>query len=115
MQVTISALDTSQNYLLIRQAVLEKVSVEAMYQGHKRLMSPHVLGRKNGREQALFYQFGGTSSSGLAAAGSPNNWRCIPVGLLTELRVLDAGEWATGPNHSRPQTCVSEIDVEVTY
>jgi len=25
-----------------------------------------------------------------------------------------AGPWHTGDNHSRPQTCVKDIDVEVT-
>lgn len=105
---------TTEAYSVIRQAILSKQSVEAMYQGHRRLMSPHVLGyNKYLREQALFYQFGGTSKSGLEPVGSPNNWRCIPVQLLTELRVLESGEWETGPNHSRPQTCVSTIEVEV--
>ena len=106
----------TEAYSVIRSAIVNKQSVEAVYQGHRRLMSPHVLGySKTGREQALFYQFGGTSKSGLEPVGSPNNWRCIPVALLTEVRVMDSGEWETGPNHSRPQTCVSSIDVEVTY
>lgn len=115
MAITKPSAESSLNYLLVRQAIIDRRSIEASYQGHRRVMSPHVLGRKNGREQALFYQFDGTSKSGLKPAGSPDNWRCIPVGLLTELKVLDSGVWATGPNHSKPQTCVSDIDVEVKY
>ena len=34
-------------------------------------------------------------------------------------RITDAaariGDWHTGTNHSKPQTCVDEIDVEVKY
>ena len=50
-------------YDLIRQAIIEKKQVVAIYNGHQREMCPHVIGTKNGRQKALFYQFGGTSSS----------------------------------------------------
>jgi hypothetical protein len=115
MAITKPVTENSSNYLLVRQAIQDRRSIVAVYQGHMRFMSPHVIGRKNSREQALFYQFGGTSSSKLEPLGSPSNWRCIPIGLMTDLKVMDSTEWATGPNHSRPQTCVGEIDLEVTY
>ena len=100
-------------YMLVRQAIINKDQVVASYNGHHREMSPHAIGKKNGREQALFYQFGGTSSSGLAAPGSGDNWRCIPIDGLSGVSTKE-GPWHTAPNHSRPQTCVDEIDVEVT-
>jgi hypothetical protein len=76
-------------------------------------MCPHVLGvNKYGRPQALFYQFAGESSSGLAPMGSGENWRCLPIEGLTAVSVQH-GDWFTAPNHSRPQTCVDRIDVEV--
>lgn len=102
----------SSPYALIRDAILNKRQVIAVYNGHLREMCPHVLGRKHGREQALFYQFAGTSSSGLGPPGSGENWRCIPVGKLTDVSVKE-GPWHTAPTHSRPQTCVDEIDVDV--
>lgn len=77
-------------------------------------MCPHVLGWKNGREQALFYQFGGDSSRGLDPDGSPKNWRCLFLDELTILEVRE-GSWRTAPNHSRPQVCVDEIAAEVAY
>lgn len=101
-------------YALIRQAILDKDIVVATYNGHFREMCPHVLGTKNGRRQCLFYQFAGTSSSGLGPDGSPDNWRCIPIGALRDVSVRK-GDWHTAPNHSRPQTCVGQIDVQVTY
>lgn len=105
----------SETYTLIRDAILNKRQVIAVYNGHLREMCPHVLGKKHGREQALFYQFGGTSSSGLGPPGSADNWRCIPVEKLTNVSVREGGTWHTAPTHSRPQTCVDEIDVQVKF
>jgi hypothetical protein len=101
-------------YEIVRDAILNKRQIVAIYNGHYREMCPHVLGTKNGRRQALFYQFGGTSSTGLAPPGSMDNWRCILVDRLQEIAVRD-GAWHSAPNHSRPQTCVDLIDVEVTF
>jgi hypothetical protein len=102
-------------YDLIRKAILEKKIVHATYKNQPREMCPHVLGRKNGKPQALFYQFGGESTSRpIEPDGSPVNWRCLELAMLSDVRLVD-GEWHTAPNHSRPQTCVGEIDVAVDY
>ena len=73
----------SNNYDLIAKAIKEKLQVTAFYQGFYREMCPHALGSKNGRKQALFYQFGGESSKGTVTPGSTFNWRCIPIGGST--------------------------------
>ena len=101
----------SDNYTLIRQAILGKNQVRATYQGRLRKMCPHTLGTKNGRRQALFFQFAGESSRGLPPGGE---WRCIPVDELVDVSVHE-GEWHTDDRHSQPQTCVDEIDVEVAH
>jgi len=103
---------SSYEYDVVRNAILNKQQVVASYQGHIREMCPHVIGTKSGREQALFYQFGGSSSSGPIVPGSMKNWRCIPIDGLTGISAQN-GEWHSGVNHSRPQTCVDDIDVEV--
>lgn len=102
------------NYEIIAQAIREKLQISATYQGHHRELCPHTLGKKSGRHQALFYQFGGSSSQGPVRPGSGNNWRCIPIDGLTNIK-LCAGEWYTSDNHSRPQTCVDQIDLEVQF
>ena len=104
----------STAYNLVRQAILNKQQVTAVYDGHYREMCPHVIGLKNGREQALFYQFGGTSSSGLAPVGSFANWRCIPIAGLSEVSVRD-GDWHSYSPHTQQQTCVDIVDVEVDH
>lgn len=102
----------SANYKLIRNAIINKQQVIAVYNGYRREMCPHVIGTKNGREQALFYLYGGESSSGVIVLGSTKNWRCIPISGLQDIAVQE-GKWHSGDNHSKPQTCVDNIDVEV--
>ncbi|CQD74040.1 Uncharacterised protein [Yersinia intermedia] len=100
------------NYDLIAQAIEGKFQITATYQGHYREMCPHALGTKKGKQQALFYQFGGSSSKGLVTPESPFNWRCIPIEGLIDIQ-LQAGVWHTAQNHSQAQTCIDEIDIEV--
>jgi hypothetical protein len=99
------------NYDLIRQAIIDLKQVVASYRGYLRELCPHTIGTKNGRKQALFFQFGGESSSGLPPGGE---WRCIPVDEMTDVLVR-GGEWHTDGRHSQPQTCIDEIDVEVAH
>ncbi|MCK6157354.1 hypothetical protein KZX29_00865 [Moraxella osloensis] len=104
----------SGNYEIIKQAILSRSAISATYQGYQREMNPHVIGVKNGKQQALFYQFGGYSSSGAIVPNSKSNWRCMPIDQLTNVQITNKG-WHTAENHSSTQTCVDIIDVEVSY
>lgn len=95
-------------YELIRSATLAKQQVLATYRGHRRELCPHVLGTRAGRLQALFFQFGGTSSSSLSPDGG---WRCIPLDGLEDVVVRD-GLWHTRSDYHYVETCVDTIDVE---
>lgn len=95
-------------YALIRQAIEERRQVHAAFGGYQRRMCPHILGTKDGLPRALFFQFAGGSSRGLAPGG---DWRCLPLDGLTEISVHD-GPWHTRA-HSEPQHCVERIDLEV--
>jgi len=105
----------SEKFQIVKNAILRKSPVSAIYDGRTRLLCPHVLGRsKNGGVQALFYQFGGESNSRpIEPDGSPVNWRCLALDRLSNVQPIQ-GDWHTAPNHSRPQTCVKHIYVEVT-
>ncbi len=105
---------SKNNYEIVREAIANKKIVICNYKDLHREMCPHVIGLKNGRAQALFYQFAGESSSGPIIPNSPANWRCIPVDEIYDLRVIE-GVWHTGSNHSRVQTCVDQIDLEVDF
>lgn len=102
-------------YSIIKSAIANKLVITAVYDGHYREMCPHVLGlNKRGEYQALFYQFGGTSKSGLGPPGSFDNWRCVPLAELSMVSSRE-GEWRTATNHSRPQTCVKVIHAVVDW
>ena len=99
-------------YHLVWRAVKSRRPIGARYHGRHRLLCPHRLGRnKAGQLRVLCYQYGGESDSGLEPAGSPANWRCIALEKLSRVELLE-DFWRTAPNHSRPQTCVAEADID---
>lgn len=100
-------------YDLVKNAILKKQCITCFYDGYLRKMSPHVIGTKNGTQQALFYQYGGESSSGLSSDRT-KNWRCIQIDRIENLEINDDA-FQTAHNHSRPQSCVDQIDEEVDY
>jgi hypothetical protein len=60
-----------------------------------RLLCPHVLGRKSGRVHVFFYQFGGSSNSGLPITPQGvGGWRCLAVEKLSHVE-LSADAWHT--------------------
>ena len=101
----------SEIYSIIRDAIANKLQVTAMYNGYYREFCPHVIGTKNGKQQTLVFQFGGTGSKPLPPSGE---WRCMEIDKLQDVKAI-AGSWHTEPNHSRPQTCVDHIDLEVVF
>src|ERR1700735_1775811 len=89
-------------YRLVRMPVVSKRPIRAIYHGRDRWFCPHRLGRnREGQIRVLCYQYGGESGSGLQAAGSPANWRCIALEKLNRVELVE-GAWPTAPNHSRP-------------
>jgi hypothetical protein len=102
----------NETYELLRRAAARRQPVAAMYDGQPRLLCPHVLGRKSGRLHVLFYQFGGTSNSGLPVAPEgAGDWRCLAVEKLSQVE-LSAEAWHT-QQCSRRQTCIDEVDFDV--
>lgn len=101
-------------YRTVWTAISERRPIAAVYGEHRRLMCPHRLGRNDaGQVRVLCYQYGGGSSSGLESPGSSGNWRCIVLEKLRKVELLEAGDWQTVPNHSRPQRCVTHSDIDV--
>ena len=101
----------SEIYELLHLAAARRRPVAAVYDGLPRLLCPHVLGRKSGRLHVFFYQFGGSSNSGLAITpDGVGGWRCLAVEKLSQVE-LRADAWHTEPRSPR-QTCVDEIDFD---
>ena len=101
----------SEIYELLRLAAAHRQPVAAIYDGRPRLLCPHVLGRKAGQRHAFFYQFGGSSNSGLPKVPEGvGGWRCFAVDKLSQVE-LRADAWHTEPRSGR-QTCIDEVDYD---
>ena len=101
-------------YALLKQAMVAKRPVSAIYKNYKRTLCPYVLGRtKDDGLRVLCYQSGGESQSGLGQIGSDENWRCIAVEKLTEVKLTEE-RWQSPTSRNRPQSCVSKIEFEVS-
>lgn len=97
---------------LFRQAIAEKKQIVCSYEGFPREVCPHAIGyNQHGGEQALVYQFAGRSRKGLPYGGE---WRCFELALVRSATAKD-GQWHTGPRHTRRQTCVQRVILEVPY
>lgn len=99
------------SYNLLRQAIIDRKQVVCVYQGLPREVCPHAIGTKRGERHVLVFQFGGQSSQGLPPDGQ---WRCMNPDEISGA-IIQAGPWRTGSSHTRPQTCIDQIDVEVAY
>ena len=111
MSVPVQVLE--QTHAQIRAAIVHRRAVAALYRGRKRLLCPHLLGwNRQRRLQVLCYQYGGDSETGLEPAAPSENWRCLSVENLSQVEFLD-GPWQTAENHSRPQTCIEDVELDV--
>jgi hypothetical protein len=111
--MSVSARAPEQAHAQVRSAIVHRRPIAALYGGRRRLLCPHLLGwNQRRRLQVLCYQYGGDSVSGLKPAGASDNWRCLAVENLRDVELLD-GPWQTAENHSRPQNCIDEVELDV--
>src|SRR5271169_2519496 len=101
---------SSSNYEVIKDAITNKKNIKADYHNYPRIMTPHVLGHKNGKEQCLLYQFDGQSSSAtIFPDNDPKNWRCVFINELKNVSAVE-GKLHTCTKHTQQQTCVYDVD-----
>lgn len=105
-----SDLTTHSAYAVIRQAIVARQQVTCFYKEHLRECCPHAIGTTNGVERVLVYQFAGTSSRGLPPGGE---WRCMDIPGMSQIRARE-GQWYSGARHTQPQTCVKNVDIDIT-
>ena len=96
---------------LLKAAISKKPQVKANYDGYYRELCPHAIGWKGGAHHVMSFQFAGQSSKPLPLGGQ---WKCMDVDKLEIISVCD-GPWHTNNDHTRPQTCIDNIEIEVSY
>ena len=99
----------TRNYDLFEQAIRMRKQIVCMYDGYPREFCPIILGHSQGQENALTYQFGGQSRSGLPPGGQ---WRCLWLAKVSNVQLRD-GPWFVGSRHTQPQGCVENVDLDV--
>src|SRR5258708_29205554 len=97
-------------YRLIWQAARARKQITCIYGGRYREAGPHILGyKKLGQEAVFVFQFGGDTTSRLPPQG---DWRCLDLVGVTDVQ-LRAGRWQSGTRHTKTQTCIQFVDVDV--
>ncbi len=96
---------------LLKVAISNKQQVKANYDGYYRELCPHAIGWKGGAHHVMSFQFAGQSSRPLPVGGQ---WKCMDVDKLQILSICD-GPWHTNDDHSKMQTCVGEVAIEVPF
>lgn len=101
----------SQAYNLLRNALDTRTSCFAVYDGYDRYFCPHIIGWKNGEEQALCWQYAGESSRPLPPEGQ---WKCFTISKFTQL-VTTQEPWHPGQagRTGIPSSCVDQIDLQI--
>ena len=95
---------------LLSVAAVQHRPIMALYDGTRRLLCPHVLGYNQTGEWRVFcYQYGGETKSGPLPSSGEGVWRCLALGKLASVEVLD-GAWRTEPD--APQRCVEHIELD---
>jgi hypothetical protein len=98
-----------RNYALCVEAILGRRLLSFTYEGYRREAAPHVLGKGNGRNNLLAYQFAGETSSTLPPEGE---WRCFDLGKMQNIRLKD-GPWRTSDWHRLANSCVTSVDIDI--
>ena len=69
----------SATYVLFRAAILAERQVVCSYDGRRRELCPHIIGRnRSGEEVVLAWQFAGQSSGRLP------QWRCLRLAHVSD-------------------------------
>jgi hypothetical protein len=104
---------TTDIYAIVRNAILNRRTIIARYDGYTRELCPWAIGSWKGTPRALFYQRAGFTSKGLVEPGSPSNWRCMDLDRLEILEIVDR-DWAGTTAHRKQSSCLDIIDVDLT-
>jgi general stress protein 26 len=100
----------SATYRIIWKAIRARKRIAFSYGDRPREVCPHILGYKASGQEALFvFQVGGESSQPLPRGG---DWRCFELDGVSDIQLRN-GDWRGGTRHSKAQSCVQFVDVDV--
>jgi hypothetical protein len=96
------------SYLAVRQAILDRASLTAIYEDCVRHFSPHMIGKHtNGVPVVVAYQYAGGKPGELSLSGE---WCWYLLPRLHYVR-RNGDKWLAGPLAGKPSDVIREIDV----
>lgn len=96
------------SYIVVRQAIIQRVSLTANYENYVRFFSPHLIGQDaNGVPVVVGFQYGGGRPGGLLS--SNGEWCRFLVPRLHYAR-FNGDKWQAGPAAGKPVVGLS-IDI----
>ena len=105
---------TKESIANLIEAIQTKRQIRCQYDGHERILSPHVYGTKRGSGRFLAAQTAGSSRSGLADTNE-ENWKCLHIDRVQGEIEFVAAIWETATNHTAGNTCVDDVIAVVDY
>jgi hypothetical protein len=95
------------SYSLVRQAILDRRSLSAVYAGRRLHFSPHVVGKGSDKAaHVVAFQY----AAGALNPLSSGRWRCLRLAGLRRLARNNDG-WNSGDGRARQLACVVRVDV----
>lgn len=98
----------SPTYRLFAGAMAARRPVTCVYQQYPRAVCPIILGHSDGAEKSLVWQFAGHGSHGPVRG----QWKCLSLAEVRNAEMVE-GPWQSGTRHSRAQSCVRTVDLDV--
>jgi len=99
----------SVTYKTLWRAVRQRKQISCVFEGRYREACPIILGySSDGRERVLVFQIGGQTRPGSKLPG----WRSFRLAGVHDLKLRD-GPWAEGASHTRTQSHIRFVDVDV--
>jgi len=100
----------SETYELFHEAMSKRQPITCTYDGLRRELCPIILGRTDGEERVLAFQFAGETHNGPVRPSG--EWKCLRLASVQNAE-LGTGKWHAGEQHSTTQTCIKEVDYDV--
>jgi hypothetical protein len=99
---------------LIREAMIGRIPLRAVYNGGVRLLCPRILGRNRaGQVRILCLQIDGESVSGLQRKDGQDDLRCLALEKFSSVGRAEEAVWQTAGSSLRRPKCMDQIELEV--
>lgn len=105
---TTTTTNAAATWALLKAALTNQRRVHIHYQGHDRVICPHILGWKNNEPRVLAYQLAGTTSQGPVPNDPTRRWRSMNIADIDHATIID-GDWQTAPNYTAATNTIDTI------